>query len=391
MSTARDILQTVTEQKEALVSDLRQLVSIESPSTDPHLTGLAFDFIEASFKEMGYYCFRMTGDAFGGYLYARPQNKPKNVRIQLLIGHIDTVWPAGTLEKMPILEKQNKLSGPGVYDMKSGLIQILYALKAIDKSGMQPSVLPVILINADEEVGSKESTPTIKRLAKIAARAYILEPSLGKEGKLKTRRSGVGRYELKLTGHAAHAGLDPGKGASAIVELSHVIQKLFALNDPSKSISVNVGMIDGGVRPNVIAPESTAVVDVRVPTVKDAERIDQEIKSLYTENADIDLTITGNIGRPPMEGTPENRALWELAKITGESLSFDLQEATAGGGSDGNTTSQYTGTLDGLGAIGDGAHALHEFAYVDKLIERTALLALLILAKPLNPNPQNHE
>ena len=383
MDAGQKILHFLTSQKEMFISDLEHFTKIESPSTDPIHLFSAYHFLIQEFKGISYYTNWIPGKKSGGYLYARPMHRIKNSDIQLLIGHTDTVWPLGTLEKMPVTVKDDRITGPGVYDMKAGIIQIIYAIKALINLNLKPKILPVILINSDEETGSKESTHIIKRLAKIANRAFILEPSLGLNGKLKTRRVGVGKYTIKLKGKAAHAGLDPGKGASAIVELSHVIQKLFLLNDPKNGISVNVGMIDGGVRPNVIAPESKAVVDVRVPTNKDANRIEEQILSMKSENPDVELSVEGGIGRPPMEATPANRALWKIAKEKGSEIDIDLSEASAGGGSDGNTTSQYTATLDGLGAIGDGAHAAHEFAFQDKLIERSALLSLLLMEGPI--------
>lgn len=383
MDPGQKILRFLTNHKNMIIQDLDHLAKIESPSTDPIHLFSAFHFLIQELKEIPYYTKWIPGKKSGGYLYARPLRRKKNSAIQLLIGHIDTVWPLGTIEEMPVTITKDKIKGPGVYDMKAGIIQLIYAIKALKNLDLRPELLPVILINSDEETGSKESTHIIKRLAKIASRAFILEPSLGFNGKLKTRRVGVGKYTIKIKGKAAHAGLDPGKGASAIVELSHVIQKLFLLNDPEKGISVNVGMIDGGVRPNVIAPESKAVVDVRVPTNKDANRIEEQILKMKAENTEITLSVEGGIGRPPMEGTPANRALWKIAKEKGSEINIDLLEASAGGGSDGNTTSQYTATLDGLGAIGDGAHAVHEFAFQDKLIERSALLSLLLLEGPI--------
>ena len=383
MDTTEQILVFLEAEKQQMIADLEELVMIESPSTDPNHITLAYDFLVQQLELLNYYTLWHPGKSSGGCLYGRPLKKGKNQAIQLLIGHIDTVWPLGTLNKMPVVLNEERLTGPGVYDMKAGIIQIIYALKAIEHLSISPDLMPVVLINSDEEVGSKESTALISCLSKLASRAFILEPSVGYEGKLKTRRSGVGKYTIKIKGEAAHAGLDPGKGASAIVELSHVIQKLFALNEPAEGVSVNVGMIDGGVRPNVIAPESTAVVDVRVPTIEDANRIDLKIRHIQPENSQVELKVEGGIGRPPMEGTAANRALWQLARTKASMLSFKLLEATAGGGSDGNTTSQYTATLDGLGATGDGAHAIHEFVFVDKLIERSALLSLLILADPL--------
>ncbi len=210
---------------------------------------------------------------------------------------------------------------------------------------------------------------------------------MGTDGALKTARKGVGRYTVTVLGKAAHAGLDPERGVSAILELSHVIQQLFALNDPAAGVTVNVGTIDGGLRPNVVAPESRAVIDVRVATQADAERIDAAIKGLEPSAAGIELHIEGAIGRPALEPTPRNRELWQLAAELGTEIGLDLVEGTAGGGSDGNTTSQYTATLDGLGPVGDGAHARHEHLDIDKTIERAALLALLLLAPPLAASP----
>jgi glutamate carboxypeptidase len=233
-------------------------------------------------------------------------------------------------------------------------------------------------------MGSRESTPTIRRLAHGADRAFILEPSLGPAGKLKTRRKGVGRFQINIHGRAAHAGLDPEKGISAILEMAYIIQKLFAMNDPAAGVSVNVGMIAGGVRPNVIAAESSAQIDVRVPTRETAEKVEQAILKLSPEIEGVSLEIEGSINRPPLEKTAANEQLWQTARELGELLNLKLEEGMAGGGSDGNTTSLYTATLDGLGAVGDGAHAQHEFVCLDKMAERSALLALLLLSPPLS-------
>jgi glutamate carboxypeptidase len=366
-------------EKSNFIADLKAFVLIESPSTDPESQVDAIEFLKQKYHQLNYKTIAVPGIKTGGYFYARPQNRIKNSPVQLMIGHCDTVWPHGTLEKMPVEVHNGQIRGPGVYDMKGGLMMMIYAIKTIKALNLKTEVCPVIFINSDEEIGSFESTPMIKCLAKFADRAFVLEPSVGYDGKLKTTRKGVGKFTIKIHGKAAHAGLDPGKGASAIVELSHVIQKLFALNDPEKGISVNVGMIDGGTRPNVIAPESRAVIDVRIPTNKDAKTVTEAILSITPENPEIELVIEGNIGRPPMEPTEQNRLLYQRAKNAAERLFFEIEETAAGGGSDGNTTSQFTATLDGLGATGDGAHALHEFAFTDKLIERTALLTLLLL------------
>jgi glutamate carboxypeptidase len=269
--------------------------------------------------------------------------------------------------------------------MKAGLVQGLFAIEALAAVGANPlPVTPVFFVNSDEETGSQDSTRMITRLARRADRCFVLEPSLGPEGHLKTARKGVGRFTIKVKGKAAHAGLDPGAGASAILELSHIIQKLFALNDAERGISVNVGTIDGGLSPNVIAPESTATVDVRVPTQGDAERIERIIRGIQAHTPGTTVEVEGSVGRPPMERTPGNQRLWLLAQRSAAEIGFEIDQATAGGGSDGNTTSQLAPTLDGLGAVGAGAHAVSEHLIVEKMVERSALLAKLLSSPPLD-------
>ena len=343
-----------------------------------------FKLIKKELEKLDYYCIYSKGEKTGGYLYARPQNRNRELPLQLLIGHCDTVWPKNTLKKMPISTLDGKLKGPGVYDMKVGLTQIIFAIKAIKELKLDLNVTPIVLINSDEEIGSHESTHVISLLSKISNRAFVLEPPLGLEGKLKTARKGVGRFEITVKGKAAHAGLDPSKGINAIVELSYQIQQLYAMNDAKKGITVNVGMIEGGISANVVAPESKAVVDVRVLTTKDGEEVSEKIRNLTPKTKDVSLIIQGSIGRPPMEKTDRNKSLWKTAKKEGELLGIKLEQATAGGGSDGNTTSQFTATLDGLGTPGDGAHADYEFIFKDKIQERTALLILLMITEPIN-------
>jgi glutamate carboxypeptidase len=281
------------------------------------------------------------------------------------------------------------LHGPGTYDMKAGVVQALTALDLVAAVGQTPSVAPVVLLNSDEEIGSRESTPAIRALSEHADRVLVLEPSLGRDGALKTARKGLGRYTVTVHGKAAHAGLDPTAGASAILELSAVIQALFALNDHERGVTVNVGMVSGGIQPNVIAPESSAVIDVRVLTAADASMIDQRIRSLTTTTPGTSLTIEGGMGRPPLERTARNAALLDAALRVAADMGLDLPEATAGGGSDGNTASQVAPTLDGLGAVGDGAHADHEQVYVPGWVDRTALLAALLLLPPVRYVPDH--
>ena len=375
------ILNQLKSREKEMVDFLGKLVSLESPSRNPKSQYQILMFIGKTLRELGFYTLHVPGKETGGFLYARPKSRDKTKALQLMIGHCDTVWEMNTLKDMPLTKDGQTMKGPGIYDMKAGLTQIIFALKAIDELKLTMPLTPVILINSDEEIGSKESRKAIERLAKVCERAYVMEPPLGLTGKLKTARKGLGRFTITVKGKAAHAGLDPQKGASASVELSHQVQHLYAMNDFDKGITVNVGMIEGGVSPNVIAPESKAVVDVRVLNKKDGEQITKQILALKPTLPEVEVHIEGGIGRPPMEHTAGNRMLWKLAKAKGALLGLELEEATAGGGSDGNTTSLYTATLDGLGTTGDGAHAQHEHILLNEFPIRTALLTLLMLAE----------
>lgn len=374
------ILSQLKSREKEMLGFLEQLVSLESPSRNPKSQYKIIKFIAEELKKLGFYTLHVPGKETGGYLYARPIKRDKSKALQLMIGHCDTVWELDTIKQMPVTNDGRIMRGPGVYDMKAGLTQIIFALKIIDALNLTLPMTPVLLINSDEEIGSRESRRAIERLAKLSERAYIMEPPLGLTGKLKTARKGIGRFTITVKGKAAHAGLDPQKGVNAIVELSHQVQRLYAMNDFDRGITVNVGMIEGGVSPNVIAPQSKAVVDVRVLNKKDGKRITEQILSLKPTMPDVEVQIEGGIGRPPMEQTTANRMLWRVAKAQGALLGLDLEEATAGGGSDGNTTSLYTATLDGLGTTGDGAHAQHEYILLDEFPVRTALLTLLMLA-----------
>ena len=380
--TGQEILAYLQDQKAEFSAFLEELTLAESPSSVPESQDKPRAVIADRLEGLGFHTMRLSGKRNGGNLFARPRERARGTPAQLLVGHYDTVWPLGTLKDMPFEVDGNMVRGPGVYDMKGGITQIMFALGALEHFGVRPSITPVVFANSDEEIGSRESTRLIRLLARCAVRAFVLEPSLGREGKLKTARKGVGRFTVRIKGQAAHAGLDPEKGASAILELSHVVQALFALNDPEKGVTVNVGMIEGGLRPNVIAPESGAVIDVRVRTQEDADRVTRAIHGLKPSVPGTRLEIEGVIGRPALEPTPRNRELWSVAKELSSEIGLELQEGLAGGGSDGNTTSLYTATLDGLGPVGDGAHAPHEFLYLDETLQRTALLALLLLAPP---------
>lgn len=379
-AAAVEILDYLRGERDRLIDCIRQLVEAESPSDQPDLHEAPRRIIEGYLRELGLNPMALRGANCSRHVYASPVSRPRGRPLQLLVGHYDTVWPAGTLAKRPFAVDGNLLRGPGSFDMKGGIAQMLFALEAVEQAGGDLPVTPCVFINSDEEIGSRSSTRYIRRLARASVRALVMEPALGEEGRLKTARKGIGRYDVKVFGRPAHAGLNPEQGSSAILELAAVIQQLFSINDPAAGVSVNVGTIDGGLKPNVVAPHSSAVVDVRVPTHADAERVDDAIRSITPTLEGTRIVIEGGIGRPSMEPTPDNRRLWKQARALGRALGLDLEEASVGGGSDGNTTSQYTATLDGLGPVGDGAHAEHEFLNIDRTIERAALLALLLRA-----------
>jgi glutamate carboxypeptidase len=378
-----DILQLLQSQQDDMMDTLEALVRFETPSRDKTRQQPILQFLADQFADIRFHAEIFPGKQTGGFLLATPIKRTKRMPLQIMIGHADTVWPVGTLQKMPFEVDSGDARGPGIYDMKAGVTQMIFALKALQQLDLEPIVTPIVFINSDEEIGSRESSHAIRRLARIADRALILEPPLGTDGRLKTARKGIGRFTITVKGKAAHAGLNPEQGVSAIMELSHQIQQLFALNDPEKGITVNVGMIEGGISANVVAPESRAVADVRVATQKDAEWVTHKILGLKPQNPETKVEVEGGMGRPPMEATPRNQTLWHLAQSLGTSIGLELEQGMAGGGSDGNTTSQYTATLDGLGTVGDGAHAIHEHIRVDSLTQRTTLLALLLLAPPL--------
>jgi glutamate carboxypeptidase len=379
---SRAILAFLRDAQPAMVALLTDLATLESPTDDVIAVGRVLDRLADELCLSGMTTRRIRGTRTGGVLVARPVARVKGRPLQLLVGHCDTVWPAGTTRQMPVQAIENQVRGPGVFDMKAGLVQMVFGMRALRAAKCEPPLTPVVLINSDEETGSHESQRTTIRLARRAARAFVLEPAYGPRGKLKTARKAVGEFEIVICGRAAHAGLNPGEGSSAVLELSHQIQRLFALNDPASGVTVNVGTIDGGMRPNVVAPKVRAQVDVRVPSAAALVRLEAAIRGLTPADPQNTIQVSGGFRHPPLEPVPRNRALWLLAQRIGREIGLELEEAAVGGASDGNLTSQYTATLDGLGAVGDGAHAAHEHVIASTLQERTALVALL-LAAPL--------
>jgi glutamate carboxypeptidase len=364
---------------------LADLAKAESPSLEGMAQEPVRRMLSALLKDIGFTVERLPGAEGCDHIRAtlgtgaRPQ--------QLLLGHFDTVWPVGTVGQMPVEMREGCLYGPGVFDMKGGLVQMIFALRANLELGVEMPCDPVILLNCDEEIGSPDSRRHVEAMAAEADRALVMEPSYGPDGRLKTGRKGVGRFALKVSGVASHAGLDPGAGASAILELSRQVERLFELNDAERGVTVNVGTIDGGMQANIVAPEASAEIETRVPTAADAESVEAAIRSLVPGDDRVSLEVEGDFRRPPLEPTPRNRMLWERAREAAAEIGLEIDEAQVGGASDGNFASTLTATLDGLGAVGDGAHADHEHVVVERMPERAALLALLLAGPPGPSSP----
>ena len=373
------LLEYLKGRRQAMVDALVELASLESPTDVPETQQAVQRRLTDALERSGFAVRRIPGRRTGGHLYARPSERERGRPGQLLIGHTDTVWPVGTLEAMPVRVDNGHVYGPGTFDMKAGLVQGVFAVEALDRLGLEPPATPVWIINSDEEIGSPESRRWVRLVARNVVRTFVLEPAFGPEGRLKTARKGIARFRVTVRGAPAHAGLDPTAGASAIAELAYLIQRLHALTDMERGTTVNVGTIRGGTRANVVAAEAVAEVDVRVTSLADGEEISRAIRAIEPVTPGTSIHVEGGVGMPPLERTDRNRALWTEARAAGERLGLDLEDFMAGGGSDGNTTSQFTATLDGLGAIGDGAHATHEMVSIDGMVERAALLAELLM------------
>lgn len=369
------------EMQELLVD----LVAAESPTPDAEAQAGPQRLLREAYEAFGYEVRHLRGDdgVDGGQLLARPARARRAPRYQLLVGHSDTVWDRGTLRTMPIEIRNRRMYGPGTFDMKAGLVQMLYAIRAVTELGWEPEVTPVAWINSDEEIGSPFSDRRTAHLAGRADRALIIEPASGPDGRIKTGRKGNGSYEAVVRGKEAHAGLEPEAGAHAILAAAGLVERLQALNDLEKGMTVNVGVIEGGTRPNVIPAECRFTIDFRAETCEDLDRLVTAIEAMRPDVAGTTIELDGGIERAPLERTPRNRRLWEAVRRSGSALGLDLDEVFVGGGSDGNITSVYTPTVDGLGPVGGGAHARDEHVELDSLPERAALLALVLMEPPL--------
>src|SRR5947199_3609925 len=367
------------KQRPKIVKTIRQLVEIESPSDVKQSVDRLSTVLASRFGELGGRVRVHLAEKFGNHLQVDFKGRgPREQKPVLLLGHMDTVYPIGTISRMPCRVVKDRLHGPGVLDMKSGVALALHAIEAMLKwdAGKLPRPVTILLVS-DEEVGSTSSREITEALARKSAAVLVLEPAQGLA--VKTARKGICEYTLKVTGKAAHSGLDFEKGHSAIVELAKQIWQISQLVDLKRGTTVNVGKISGGTRANVVAAEATAVIDVRVSRMGDALEIDNKLPSLKLFNRNCAISVSGGMNRPPMERSAGVIALYEKASIVANELGWRLEVAAVGGGSDGNFTAALgIPTLDGLGAVGDGAHSSHEHVLINTMPQRAALLAALL-------------
>jgi glutamate carboxypeptidase len=357
------------------------LVHQESPSSHSDAVNAAQGMVAAWAEDLGAGVKQHVRTGSGGVLEARFGNPDDSRRPVLLLGHLDTVWPIGTLARMPWRVEDGWAYGPGVLDMKAGVVMALTAMKLVREADAdRPAVL---LLSGDEETGSRHSRELIEEIAKGCRAAFVLEPAQGPQGAYKTARKGVGQFRLEISGVPSHSGVDFGAGHSAVRELAWQIEQISALTDLERGTTLNVGVVGGGTQSNVVAASAWADIDLRVTTVADAEAVTRRLQALKARDPQCALRLTGGLNRPPMERTPGTVALFEQAKELAAGLGFVLEEAATGGGSDGNFTSALgVPTLDGMGAVGRGAHADNESIRIDSIVPRTALLAAMIVATP---------
>jgi glutamate carboxypeptidase len=359
-----------------LLDTVESLVALESPTTDKRAVDECGAQLASHLEAIGGRVTRLSRPERGDHLLAEFGCGASQV---LLLGHFDTVWPVGQLARMPLTRSNGRLHGPGVFDMKAGIAIAMLATRALLESGAALSRRIVMLWTTDEEVGSESSRAAIEDEARRSDAVLVLEPSLPGGG-VKTSRKGCGGFRVAVRGLAAHAGIEPQKGASAVQELAHQILRINGLQDLARGISVNVVQVSGGVRSNVIPDQADAVVDVRVPTAAAAADVEAAFRALSAVDPRTTVQATGGFDRPPLERSGQVVRLYDQARAVAQALGMDLAEGGTGGGSDGNFTAALgVPTLDGLGALGDGAHALHEHIDIESLPDRAALVAGLIL------------
>jgi glutamate carboxypeptidase len=365
--------------KESALLDLtRTLVLAESPSEHKASVDACGAEAAARARELGGRIKLHKQRSYGDVVEVRFGGKAKtgNAGRILLLGHLDTVWPLGTLTKMPCRIGEGRLWGPGTLDMKAGVAMALTAIEIIIEASLLNREI-VLLLNSEEEVGSPVSRPITERVAAECECVFVLEPAQGLA--YKTARKGTGNWRIDIQGVAAHAGVDFSKGANSILELARAVQTMSGWTDLGRGLTVSVGVAGGGTKTNVIPAEAWAEVDVRIARKTDGPRIERKFAALKAEDRRCCLRVTGGINRPPMERRRGTVRLYQRARMLAADLGFKLDEASTGGASDGNFTSAIgVSTLDGMGAVGDGAHASHESILIEHLAPRTALLAAML-------------
>ena len=373
------LIEHLTPLRDAMVQSLEGLVALESPSLDKPRLDILASHLEKHFGTLGLGVQRVANPEGGDHLRLLLQGRDNSLAPTLVLCHFDTVWPAGTLARMPFKVEAGRAHGPGVFDMKASLVLAEFAIRAIGSLGQVTPRPVVFLFTSDEEIGSVTSRKLIEIEAGRSAQVLVMEPCLS-GGRFKTARKGVGRFTLEIKGLAAHAGVEPEKGVSALVELAHQILALHALADLKSGTTINVGVVYGGTTSNVVPAAASAEIDVRVATLGEALRVESAFKALKPVLHGASLTLRGAFNRPPMERTPAVAGLFERARAISAQLGMELGEGSTGGGSDGNFAAALgVPTLDGLGAPGSGAHAEHEHVLIDTLPTRAALLAALLL------------
>ena len=376
--TPRDVLAHFESRTPAIIEAIREVVEIESPSHDVERSRAVADWVEGRFRSAGVEISveRIFAEGDGEHIVIRAfQGDAKPV---MLVGHTDTVHPVGTREKNPTRIDGDRFYGCGIFDMKANIVLMIEAFRYLKENGITPPRPVTIFLSCDEEVGSHSGRAILEREAASAEMAIVFEPSAA--GRIKTGRKGTGQYVVKTHGIPAHAGLDPDKGASAILEIARQIERLQSLNDPSRGTTVNACTISGGTTSNVIPQFAETEVDVRFSSMAEAERIDREINSLTPIDERVEISVTGGINRPPMERTDAIVDLFEKARSTAASFDYEVGETQVGGASDGNFIGAMgIPVLDGLGITGDGAHTLHEHVLVSDIANRATLVTLLLL------------
>lgn len=376
------LLQDAQGRRKRMLQHLEELVSIESPSDNKRAVDEAGHLVAGWLRNMGSEIRWHRQKQFGDLLEARFKpslaTKDNATKPILLLGHLDTVWPMGTLATMPFRKQKGKIFGPGVYDMKAGVVMAVHALAMLRETNAL-TVPVVVLLHSDEEVGSSVSRMVTEKVARECSKVFVLEPAQGPQGAYKTARKGVGEYTVRVHGVAAHSGVDFELGHSAVLELARLLETISGFTDLKIGRTVNPGTIHGGTRVNVVAAEAQAEIDVRIARMRDAARVERLFRALRPTDRACTVTIAGGMNRPPMERSRGTVALFHQAHKFAREMGFALEEACSGGGSDGNFTAALgIPTLDGMGAVGEGAHAAHESIVVDALSPRTALLAAMI-------------